>query len=176
MAADPDALPSTVRDALPDDVAAIAEVHVASWRAAYAGLLPDAVLAGLSVDRRARQWARVVRPGTSDHVLVAESGGQVVGFAHVGPAHDADTEPGTGQLATIYLHPDGGGRASAGRSTMPPSTGWAGTASPGRSCGCSRPTTVPGGSTSAGDGERDGRIRVQQFGGGWSSTTVRPPG
>jgi hypothetical protein len=37
-----------LRDATPADAHAIANVLVQSWRAAYRGLLPDDVLAGLS--------------------------------------------------------------------------------------------------------------------------------
>ena len=79
-----------VRDALADDAAAIAAVHVASWRAAYVGLLPDIVLDGLSVAQRARHWRHVLAPDSGDRVVVAESDGQLLGFAQVGPATDAD--------------------------------------------------------------------------------------
>ena len=34
------------------DARAIAELHVASWRAAYVGILPPAYLEGLSVEER----------------------------------------------------------------------------------------------------------------------------
>ena len=42
-----------VRAATADDAAGVARVHVDSWRATYKGLMPDAVLDGLSVDNRA---------------------------------------------------------------------------------------------------------------------------
>jgi GNAT superfamily N-acetyltransferase len=41
---------SMIRAATLDDARAIAEVHVAAWRAGYRGLMPDAYLAELSVD------------------------------------------------------------------------------------------------------------------------------
>jgi len=41
-----------IRPATPEDARAIAEVHVASWRYAYRGLLPDDVLDRLSVEER----------------------------------------------------------------------------------------------------------------------------
>lgn len=46
----------TVRHATANDAAAIAQVHVASWQAAYRGLLPEALLVSLSVERRQRHW------------------------------------------------------------------------------------------------------------------------
>ena len=40
-----------VRDAELRDARGIAEVHVRSWQAAYAGIIPDEELARLSVDQ-----------------------------------------------------------------------------------------------------------------------------
>ncbi len=95
----------TVRDAGPADARVVARVHVDSWRGAYVDLLPRAVLDGLSVDRRTAAWTRVLAPSMPGCVVVAEVAGLVVGFAHVGPAHDPDLGPETGQLATIYVDP-----------------------------------------------------------------------
>jgi len=45
----PERAPSVeIRDARVEEARAIAEVHVASWQAAYRGLLPAEVLAGLA--------------------------------------------------------------------------------------------------------------------------------
>ena len=46
-----------LRDATAADAHALATVHVASWRAAYRGLMPDEVLAGLSVPEREQLWS-----------------------------------------------------------------------------------------------------------------------
>ena len=46
----------TIRAATRDDARAIAEVHVASWRAGYRGLVDDDFLAALSVDARLATW------------------------------------------------------------------------------------------------------------------------
>lgn len=107
---------ATIRPATADDAAAIAHVHVASWRTSYAALLPAELLAGLSEGRRAAFWAEVLRhpapPGTT---LVAEHPRDgVVGFANAGPAE----KPVAGyelELRALYLlepHQRGGlGRA-----------------------------------------------------------------
>jgi hypothetical protein len=42
-----------IRIATPDDAQALAEMHVASWRETYSGLLPDKMLSSLSVEARA---------------------------------------------------------------------------------------------------------------------------
>ncbi|HVL03469.1 MAG TPA: hypothetical protein VM386_03415 [Acidimicrobiales bacterium] len=46
-----------LRDATPADAPAIANVLVQSWRAAYRGLLPDDVLAKLSIPDREQIWS-----------------------------------------------------------------------------------------------------------------------
>jgi len=39
-----------IRRARADDAAGIAQVHVASWRSTYPGMVPDSYLLGLSTD------------------------------------------------------------------------------------------------------------------------------
>jgi GNAT superfamily N-acetyltransferase len=98
-----------VRDATDDDARAVAEVHVASWHAAYAGLIPADVLAELSVEERAAMWRRTLRD-PAHHLLVLAAPG-VVGFASCGPCR---TDPDRGELYALYLDPAwwgrGGGR------------------------------------------------------------------
>lgn len=102
-----------LRDATPADAHALATVQVASWRAAYRGLMPDEVLAGLSVPELDRVWsdrftARPPRTG----VVLATVERRVVGFAAVGPplvpADRAD--PTLGDLYALYLDPEHWGR------------------------------------------------------------------
>jgi len=67
--------PPSVRDARSADAPGIAEVHVASWRAAYAGQLPDGFLRKLSVDERTRSWrSRIAARRADETVLVAVRG------------------------------------------------------------------------------------------------------
>jgi hypothetical protein len=77
-----------VRDATPDDVEAIARVHVQGWREAYAGQLSEEALAGLSVGERATMWRRAFeRPDPRARFLIAERvPGGIVGFARGGPS------------------------------------------------------------------------------------------
>lgn len=97
-------IPATVRTATVDDARAISVVQVETWRAAYAHLMPEALLRRMDVDRnaerRAETWAERHRdPRVVD--LVAERDGDVVGWACVGPT-DQDDLPGHGQLFAIY--------------------------------------------------------------------------
>jgi GNAT superfamily N-acetyltransferase len=95
-----------MRPAGPDDAAGIAGVHVDSWRAAYVGLVPQAVLDRLSFDRRRVFWtARLGDPGES-RTFVADDRGRIVGFAGTGRPRDPECPPGMAELETIYLLPD----------------------------------------------------------------------
>ncbi|GCE29007.1 putative N-acetyltransferase YuaI [Dictyobacter alpinus] len=93
-----------IRAATLDDVAGIARVHVDVWRSAYRGIVPDDILAGLSYERRERQWDVTLR-GThhQEFVYLAEDeNGQCVGFASGGPAL-FDDPVYQGELFTIYI-------------------------------------------------------------------------
>lgn len=98
-----------LRDATPADAHAIAGVVVRSWRVAYRGLIPDSVLAGLSVPEREQFWsdALTTRPPQT-RTVVATIAGVVVGFAATGPplvpADRAD--PTLGDLYALYLAPN----------------------------------------------------------------------
>lgn len=90
------------RPARPDDATAIAEVHVAAWRSAYAGILPTAYLAKLSLVRHAAQFHAAIAAGPG--VLVAELDHRIVGFCTTGPARTrgvADAE-----VETLYVLDD----------------------------------------------------------------------
>lgn len=89
--------PATIGDA--DEVAA---VLVASWREAYAGLLPAEFLAELDVAARAEQLRQMLSAG-SVTILVADQAERIVGFASVGPALDGAR--GEGALYAIYVDP-----------------------------------------------------------------------
>jgi L-amino acid N-acyltransferase YncA len=106
----------TVRAAVAADAAQIARVHVASWRAAYQGLLPERYLERLSADERQRTWRRRIEERHPDEaVLVAERDGTVVGFASAGPTRDRDADArAVGEVYAVYLVPEEWGRG-AGR-------------------------------------------------------------
>ena len=93
-----------IRVAEHDDADEIARVHVASWRAAYRGQIPDEVLDGLDVTERQRMWREVLR---LEHVDVWVVGRPVVGFLSLA-APSAASPPGSprAELSALYLLPD----------------------------------------------------------------------
>jgi GNAT superfamily N-acetyltransferase len=99
-----------IRPARPDDGRAMAEVHVAAWRATYVGIMPDEFLAGLDVDRLTQRWTQRVAENADDDTrhLVVEVAGRVVGISTVGAPRD-EMPDGVAELAQINLHPDSWG-------------------------------------------------------------------
>jgi GNAT superfamily N-acetyltransferase len=99
-----------VRAAEASDAAAIARVHVESWRIGYRGLLADELLAQLSVEERARTWrARLAEENPragARRVDVAAVGESVLGFVASGPSREQDATARNGEIYAIYVHPD----------------------------------------------------------------------
>jgi ribosomal protein S18 acetylase RimI-like enzyme len=102
-----------IRRAARADAAAIGRVHVETWQATYAGLLPDAMLVAMSDVRQSAWWSQLLAdPGEARGVFVAddqEAG--VVGFGSCGPMRDPPEgldgrEIKVGEVYTLYVEPD----------------------------------------------------------------------
>jgi ribosomal protein S18 acetylase RimI-like enzyme len=100
-----------IRRARPADAAAIAGVHVAAWRSAYPGILPDSYLAQLSAVRQAAHYDHAIREEGGVFVAAAwgadvpvGSAPRVVGFTTAGRART----PGIaeGEIETLYVLDD----------------------------------------------------------------------
>ncbi len=91
----------------PGDAEGIARVHTKSWQHAYRGIFSDEYLDNLDWRARLSLWEGVIAAARPDQVLmVARSGGAVVGFATAGPARDEDLPSGARELYAIYLDPE----------------------------------------------------------------------
>jgi ribosomal protein S18 acetylase RimI-like enzyme len=95
-----------VRKATFADAKRIAQIHVETWRAAYRGQMPDAVLDALDINKRTTLWNKNL--ATQSHgVSVAELGKQIVGFCHLGSSRDTDSNSKEiGEIIAIYVHPE----------------------------------------------------------------------
>ena len=93
-----------IRAANPADADSMARVHVDTWRTAYAGIVPDEYLDGLSHQDRRLRWKEILttdQPATSN--FVAETGGgEVVGFSGGGPEREGDRTY-RGELYAVYI-------------------------------------------------------------------------
>lgn len=87
---------------------------MASWRAAFTGLVPQDFLDAMDPVSIASSWADSIAAGRS-RLYVALAGEQVTGYAGVGQERDEAAPPNTGELYALFVHPDhwgtGAGRA-----------------------------------------------------------------
>ena len=102
-----------LRDAAPEDAAAIARLYVKTWQATYEGILPRAFLADLSATRLAASWGRTIRRG-DDVVLVAVERGALTGFCSGGREVGGDAFL-RGEVFTLYVAPGAQGRGVGGK-------------------------------------------------------------
>lgn len=119
-----------IRRAEVGDARRVAVVHVDSWRAAYAGLVADDVIAELSVDGQEAAWrARLGEQDDRAWTLVAEDEERLLGFCSLaagstgpggagdevgsGGSGDEDGARRAGEIAAAYVDP-GSWRAGVG--------------------------------------------------------------
>ena len=119
-----------VRPARAGDADDLARVQVASWRSAFGGIVPPALLGELTSLEAAAVWRdrwreAIGNPPTSRHrVLTAVSAApvsaaplrEVAGFVSAGPATDADRWPATdAEIYEFRVAPDRTGQGHGGR-------------------------------------------------------------
>jgi ribosomal protein S18 acetylase RimI-like enzyme len=102
-----------VRRAQAGDAAALGEIHVRTWRAAYEHVFGAARLAGMRAGRRTEQWRGWLAQGVDAWVCEGEDG-SIVGFVWIGDSREAERE---GELFAIYVLPEAWG-SPAGRELM----------------------------------------------------------
>ncbi|MFE1902096.1 GNAT family N-acetyltransferase [Streptomyces gardneri] len=135
---------TSIREATPEDAAALAGVHVRSWQAAYRDLLPGPYLDSLDPEERAAVWRdRLTAPDRPTVLLATEADGRVVAFSCLrawpgeeseasGASHASDDPDGTdgtdaldptttAELAALYALPEVWG-TGVGRSLLAAST------------------------------------------------------
>lgn len=112
----------TVRTATPDDAGDIVRINVHGWRKAYAGIVPDDVLATLDVAARVERYRhRMGRSSQFESLLVLDAGA-TVGYTSIGPyrigQHEGVLSRRVGEVVAIYVDPlrwgTGAGRALMG--------------------------------------------------------------
>ncbi len=91
-----------IRAANASDAPGIARIHVETWRTAYRGQIPDAVLDALDAERRAAFWRERLTQA-EDSIFVAEDE-SVIGFCSLIPSRDKDADPTVvAEIAAIYV-------------------------------------------------------------------------
>lgn len=96
----------TVREPRRDEASAIAHLHVATWKEAYSNLLPEDYFSEEYVAGRHRMWQHVLTHPRDDMIVrVAETDGEIGGFAWVGPGEGINGQepPRERLLYAIYV-------------------------------------------------------------------------
>lgn len=95
-----------IRPAIVLDAAQIADLHVRSWQAGYAGLVPKPVLDGVDRAARLTRWEELLRDTDwpRSGTLVAEEGDRLVGFARLCPEGGTERSAG-GEVAAFHVTP-----------------------------------------------------------------------
>lgn len=102
-----------IRKLEPSDIEALSALHVASWKGAYQGLLPDSFLVQHgSVEHWMRIWGNILTMKIPTSViLVAEEQGQLLGYFNGGPTYSGELKGyATSEVHGLYLHPDHQGK------------------------------------------------------------------
>ena len=100
----------TIRPATTADIPTIAALHIEGWKGAYGGIVDQAYLDGLTVEKRIADWTGWLAAGESE-VFLAEDDGQPAGFVVTGrtktpPPGSSPIRPThSGEIYALYLHP-----------------------------------------------------------------------
>lgn len=97
-----------VRRAVVADAGGLGAIHERSWRAAYADLLPEPVLAAMPANQLAQAWREAITspPSAGHEVWVAHHGPTVVGFLAAAP---------DGEVVALHVDPSHQRRGHASR-------------------------------------------------------------
>ena len=92
-----------IRAPRPDEAAAIADLHLRTWAEVYADKFPPSAWGEEARANRLAMWESICsKPTPAFHVAVAESDGELIGFAGAGRNLD-EPPPRERQLWFIYL-------------------------------------------------------------------------
>ena len=97
----------TIRRAILADAAALAEVHEATWRETYIGLMSEQMLDALTADARAEAWRRILsgETGSLATTYVAEQDGRFAAFGSCGEQREKEfaTAGYDGEFTAVYV-------------------------------------------------------------------------
>lgn len=95
----------SVRPATAHDAKAIAEIHVATWQAAYKGILPEDYINKMTVKKRQAYWEEAIEFGEPQMLVATTEDEKVIGFVGYDRSRDANTRATVGEIWAIYVTP-----------------------------------------------------------------------
>ncbi|MBI2718260.1 MAG: GNAT family N-acetyltransferase [Rhizobiales bacterium] len=85
-----------------EEAEVLARLHLRCWREAYAGIVPEEVLAAAELSQRVAAWQRSLAD-PQRVVIAAYDGPEPVGFIIAGPSPETFLEAADGQVAALYV-------------------------------------------------------------------------
>ena len=95
----------SVRPATARDAKAIADIHVATWKATYSELMPENFLKAMTAEMRLAYWKEAIEY-SEPQTLVAVADNQVVGFVGFDRSRDPGTRSTVGEVWALYVMPE----------------------------------------------------------------------
>ena len=103
-----------IRTARTSDLPAIAGIHVSSWRSTYRGIISDAIIDAVTVEKRLSHW-QTWSQEPNVILSVAEGDGEIIGFCRLCPARDVDQPPPNfAEVTNLYVSPGATGNGIGG--------------------------------------------------------------
>jgi len=96
----------SVRPAVARDAKAIAQVHVATWHAAYKDLMPADYIEKMTLQKRQAYWSEAIEFGEPQVLVATDGDGEVVGFVGFDRSRDPKTRATVGEIWALYVLPE----------------------------------------------------------------------
>ena len=94
-----------IRYATISDAQILGEIHSASWRKAYKGIIPDEILDSFTPEKRESFFRSALTEGWEEDAIIF-NGNQPLGLISIGKSRDSDLPGDCGEIWGIYLLPE----------------------------------------------------------------------
>ena len=98
-----------IRPVTQSDIPSVARIHIASWQAAYQGIVPASFLNSMDVVERTERWLSRYDK-IADSMFVAEVDGEIQAWVLCGRSREVDDPVTTGEVYAIYADPASWGK------------------------------------------------------------------
>lgn len=96
----------TIRSAEISDASRIAEIQVSGWQFAYANIMSQSILDGLSVLQKTVMWTKIIQENNKKLMVYDEPSKGIVGFIVYGTSRNKDDDKTVGEIEAFYIDPN----------------------------------------------------------------------
>ena len=87
------------------DAGILGEIHAASWKEAYQGIVPDVILKKISPEKRGKYFEKALSEGWEQDAIIYKDD-EPAGMICIGKCRDTDRGEDYGEVWGIYLKPE----------------------------------------------------------------------